>query len=137
MKTTKDASAVRFVKTRDSATGILRKMGIESKYYNDFIEKLSNGTLGVHVAKAQMYLNAKAAPKAKAKAAKKPAAPKATKETVSSVARELIRAGKTNAEVFAVLQSKFNLDDSKKGYPAWYRSDLARKGEVIKASKPE
>lgn len=131
MKTTTQADAVRFVKSRDSATSILRKLGIESKHYNSFIEKMDNGQLAVQVAKAQLFLK----PAPKAKASKKPEAPKATKETVSSVARDLIRKGLTNAQVFEALQKKFNLDDSKKGYPAWYRSDMARKGEVVKAKQ--
>lgn len=61
------------------------------------------------------------------RAAKK--APKAPRVTVSSRARELILAGKTNAEVGAVLKAEFKLDDAKvKAYPSWYRGDLRRKG---------
>lgn len=57
-----------------------------------------------------------------------PKAPKVRKVTCTSVSEELIMAGKTNAEVWAVIQPQFNLDDKKKGYPAWYRMNLARKG---------
>ena len=59
---------------------------------------------------------------------------KATKSerTVSSVARELIVAGKTNAEVWEVISKEFKLDDGKKGYPAWYRSEVKRKGQPAK-----
>lgn len=41
----------------------------------------------------------------------------------SSVARRLIWQGWTNAEVWAVIQKQFNLSESKKHYPAWYRSE--------------
>lgn len=53
----------------------------------------------------------------------------------SQVARSLILAGKTNAEVWEVIQKKFNLDDKKKGYPAWYRMDLKRRGMYPVATK--
>jgi len=53
--------------------------------------------------------------------------------TVSSVARELILAGKTNKEVFQALAEQFDLDDSKKHYPSWYRSQLVRRGEITKS----
>jgi hypothetical protein len=61
-----------------------------------------------------------------------PAAKKSagSKRTVSSVARELIVAGKTNDEVWSALQKEFKLDDSKKSYPAWYRRECKAKGLI-------
>src|SRR5579863_2437070 len=60
-------------------------------------------------------------------AAKAPKTPKGAqakkakdKRTVTSVARELIIAGKTNEEVWDALVKEFKLDDGKKSYPAWY-----------------
>jgi hypothetical protein len=50
--------------------------------------------------------------------------------TVSSLSRELILAGKTNKEVWAIIKSKFKLDDNKKHYPAWYRSEMKRSGKL-------
>lgn len=70
----------------------------------------------------------------KEKKAATPKAPKEVKRTVTSVAREMIVAGKTNEEVWAVLKSEFNLDDGKKSYPAWYRRDCVKRG-LIKAPK--
>jgi hypothetical protein len=49
-------------------------------------------------------------------------------DTVSAVARALILAGKTNQEVWIALQKQFNLDDGKRSYPGWYRSEVKRKG---------
>lgn len=51
-------------------------------------------------------------------------------ETISSVVTRLILAGKTNAEVWAVIKEQFKLDDSKKGYPSWYRNQLKKKGSL-------
>lgn len=143
---TKTASAVRFVKTRDAATAILRKLGVKARDYAFFIEKLDDDRLAVQVAKAQMHLKQLAgnmaesgvvrAPKTEqkpapeAKSEKKPRQTKA-EETCSSVARDLIRAGKTNAEVWAVIKEQFQLDDKKRGYPAWYRHQLRQAGEQV------
>jgi hypothetical protein len=74
---------------------------------------------------------ATASPKPEAPASAKPA----RKPTVSSVARELILAGRTNEEVFAALHAKFKLPESKKHYPAWYRSDLVRREREASGDK--
>lgn len=50
--------------------------------------------------------------------------------TVSSVARDLIIAGRSNDEVWKALKQEFKLDSSKKHYPAWYRSEVKRKGLI-------
>jgi hypothetical protein len=46
-------------------------------------------------------------------------------------------AGKTNEEVWNVIKAQFNLDDKKKGYPAWYRANLKRKGLKPPTLSPE
>lgn len=63
---------------------------------------------------------------------KKAPTPKAKQEarTVTSVARELIVAGKTNDEVWDALVKEFKLSDSKKSYPAWYRRDCKKRGLI-------
>lgn len=68
----------------------------------------------------------------KAKVVEKPAAKTAQKDkrTVSSVARQLIVAGKDNDEVWAALKKEFHLDDAKKSYPAWYRRECKAKGLI-------
>lgn len=141
---TQSADAVKILARRDSCTTILRKMGVHSRDYNAFIEVMSDGKFACHIARAEMHLESlKKAAEKPAKAAKpadkkekpakteKPAkAAKEPKHTVSSVARDLIVAGKTNAEVWEVISKEFNLDDGKKGYPAWYRADCKRKGLI-------
>jgi len=137
---------------RRSATEALRKAGIANADYDKFITEVK-GRFVIDMAKVAAAIALKAhtgrkingaamkdddepakpAPKAAAKPAKAAPAPKAPKRTVSSVARDLIRAGKSNEEVFAALQAEFKLGADKKSYPAWYRSDLKRKGEVIPA----
>ena len=54
----------------------------------------------------------------------------ADRRSVSSAARELIVAGKTNEEVWKALQKEFDLPDSKKSYAAWYRADCKRKSLI-------
>jgi len=141
----------KFYARRDSATSLLRKMGVHTRDYAAFIKNVDGGVeLDVSAAEAHaakikemasgQTLVKKDPPKAKvektvekstkagkpAKAAAK--TEKAVRRTVSSVARELILAGKTNDEVWKALQSEFQLADSKKGYPCWYRADLRKKG---------
>lgn len=139
-------------KTRDSATSLLRKMGINPRDYNLFIEKADDGQVICKVGMAEAHLEtlatgkyttegmqvsqavAKSVSKAVVKAGRRAIDPvvekpaKAKRGGISHVARELILAGKTNQEVWAILKESFNLDDGKKHYPTWYRSELKRKG---------
>jgi len=55
---------------------------------------------------------------------------KEPKRTVSSVCRTLIAEGKTNEEVWETVRLLFDLPDSKKSYPAWYRADMKKKGLI-------
>ena len=53
-------------------------------------------------------------------------------KSVSQMFQALVRAGgQTDNEIFLAVQRKFGLDDSKKGYVQWWRSNLRRKGEKI------
>jgi hypothetical protein len=131
--------AVKIFKTRDSATSLLRKLGIQSRDYNFFIEKMTDGRFACQIARAQMHLESLKNPAPKpviesGKAGRRAANPvvKSTKTAkgVSAVARELILAGRTNQEVWAVIKEAFNLDDSKKHYPTWYRCEMKRKGQL-------
>jgi hypothetical protein len=65
------------------------------------------------------------------KATENKAAPKAARKTVSSEARRLILAGKTNEEIVKLLK----LPASKAGYPAWYRSALVRAERAANGAK--
>lgn len=142
----------RVVKTRDAATSILRKLGLKPNMYGLFMKKLDDGRFEVDLPKVyeQGYgvngaikaekpataAKVKIEKPVKAKAVKAPKEPKAKKEpkarrvSVSSVAEDLLLAGKTNEEVFAVLKEKFKLDDSKKNYPSWYRCRLKRQKKL-------
>jgi hypothetical protein len=144
-KTTIQVDAVKIFKSRDSATSLLRKLGINSRDYNLFIEKMTDGQFACKVAMAEMHIeslkNPKPAvveePKAKvAKAGRRAADPvvqsKPKKMGISATARELILSGKTNQEVWEVLKQQFNLDDSKKHYPTWYRCEMKRTGLLPK-----
>lgn len=59
---------------------------------------------------------------AKLEALTKPRTP-----TVAGTIKRLIAEGKTNEEVWKIVQPKFNLSDEKRNYPAWYRADMKRK----------
>ena len=134
MTKTTQADAVKFYARRDSATTVLRKMGIHARDYNAFIEVMSDGQFACHVARAEMHLESLKNPKpAETKAAKAPASTetKPKRTGISATARELILAGKTNQEVWAELKQQFDLDDSKKHYPTWYRCEMKRKGQLV------
>jgi hypothetical protein len=164
------ADAVKIFKSRDSATSLLRKLGIQARDYNFFIEKTSDGQFACQAARAQAHLESLKAPKqpetqkpeTQKPETQKPETQKPETKVVAarpysgadksggnakinitgvgqkpkrvSIAdefRELIKAGKTNAEVWAIMQPRHNLPDSKKGYPAWYRADMARKNRGV------
>jgi hypothetical protein len=124
---------VRLVKTRDAATAILRKMDIKPRDYDFYIEKLSNGKICVQIEKAEIYMASLKQAKTKLADIKlgddnkeHKVALKAAKLSCSSVAKELILAGKTNQEVWDVISKQFKLDTTKKHYPTWYRCQLKR-----------
>lgn len=138
MTKTVQADAVKFYTRRDSATSVLRKLGIQARDYDFFIEKTSDGQFACQIAKAEMHLESLKNPKTIIEAAVKagrrtndPIVKTTTKrQGVSQMARDLILAGKTNQEVWDIIKPAFNLDDSKKHYPTWYRCELKRKGQL-------
>jgi hypothetical protein len=123
---------------RDSATSALRKIGIQARDYNLFITKVGDkfecklGAAAAHLESLKNPKPVEAAKPAATKATKKAAEPKVKKAGISATARELILAGKTNQEVWEVLKQQFDLDDSKKHYPTWYRCEMKRTGLLPK-----
>jgi hypothetical protein len=154
MTKTIQADAIKILARRDSATTILRKLGIQARDYDFFIEKMTDGRFACKIAMAEMHLESLKNPKPAVKspglrsprdvfgsamnAAKRhneentsKTAPKADtpkRDGISATARALILDGKTNQEVWDVLQAKFNLDHSKRHYPTWYRCEMKRTG---------
>ena len=119
---------------RDSATSVLRKMGIQVSDYNLFITKVGDKfecKIGAAAAHLESLKNPKPV-ETNAKTTKKTVEPKAKKAGISVTAHELILSGKTNQEVWEVLKQQFNLDDSKKHYPTWYRCEMKRTGLLPK-----
>lgn len=92
---------------------------------------------------------ASASAKAGKPAAKKATTPKepgAPRENASQMFRDLIVAQSKGEntydddKIFALVQKKYGLDDNKRSYVAWYRSDAVRKGLMkapAKAAKAE
>lgn len=112
---------------RDSATSALRKMGIDKKHYNDFITKTDDGfKCDLDAAKKSL-----SGPTEKSKAqAKKGGKKTSSRRTASSVIRGLIEDGLSNKEIWEKVKGEFNLDEAKRSYPAWYRSEMRRKGLI-------
>lgn len=82
---------------------------------------------------------AKAEPKAVSakKAPTKPegvppvAAQKGQKETVAEATRRMLLEGKSNIEIWEELLKQFpTIDEKKKQFPAWYRFDMKKKGQL-------
>lgn len=133
---------------RDSATSALRKIGIQARDYNLFITKVGDKfecKLGAAAAHLESLKNPKPVETAKPVEAKEPKVVKAGRRAVdpvvaikpkklgiSATARELILSGKTNQEVWEALKQQFNLDDSKRHYPTWYRCEMKRTGLLPK-----
>lgn len=126
-------------KRRDSATSVLRKMGINSRDYDLFITKSDSGVeLDLDLAKKHLADLKKQAekPSKKAKAVKKT---KVKRVTISSLCRDMILDGATNAEIFAKLQETYGEErfgPEKRHYPAWYRCELRRTGQLPPAFDP-
>lgn len=88
MTKTTQADAVKFYARRDSATTVLRKMGIHARDYNAFIEVMSDGQFACHIARAEMHLESLKNPKpAETKAAKAPASTETKSKRTASQPR--------------------------------------------------
>ncbi len=109
-------STVKVFARRDSATAALRKLGIARDQYARFITNGPGAAVTCDLKAAQQSLVRVSETRSQS----------STRSTVSSTTRALIRAGKTNAEVWEIIKSQFNLDDSKRHYPSWYRSEMKR-----------
>lgn len=148
---TKQADAVKIYTRRDSATSVLRKMGIKPRDYDFFIEKMEDGRVACQIARAEMHLESLSKPikttkrllkenNLTAEGALKEPKPKAAKKkdtkvkqpTISGLARQLIIQGKTNKEVMAALVKEFGEERmaGKGHYPTWYRCEVRRRGEL-------
>lgn len=149
---TKKDDATRFYSRRDSATALLRKLGVKPRDYDLFIEGQDDGKFLCHVTRAKQHLEEvanrakqhkaanKRLPRTSKQRAKTTSKKKEARVTISSFARDLILNGKTNDQIFAALQKEFGtdrIDYSKRHYPAWYRCELRRKGELPPAFDPE
>jgi hypothetical protein len=116
---------------RDSATALLRKMGIKSEDYNKFIDKNADGTVGVDVIGAKASL----APKLAGKATVVPPSKTGSVilrpqpgQTTTSYIRSLITAGHTNSEIWQACQEFLGFEKNKSYYPAWNRSKMRKAG---------
>lgn len=135
--------ALRSFSHRDSATKLLKKLGIDKSRYNDFIVKHGPQDFRVNETAAIESLK----PQTKAvKAVPKPASavkPAKTRkpgkvvvvtttevptkpQSLSSQIKELILKGRTNQEII----DQLNLPETKLTYPSWYRCQLRKQGRL-------
>lgn len=127
-------------KRRDSATSVLRKLGIKPRDYDLFIKPVEGGIefddelAKQHAAKLKVQTDETKPKKSPAKKAK-PQAAKSKGKTQLQVATDLILEGKSNQEIWEVIQPMFNLDEKKRHYPSWYRCHLRRIGVLEQSTR--
>lgn len=122
---------MRTYKKRDCATEFLRKCGIEPKYYDIFIRKVDNYFQVDDELLNKYQTNSKLRRELRRK--HRQYLLKIVTPTGGPVFRkicELIRQGKTNKEIWGIIQPMFNLSDKKRNYPGWYRCYLRRRGMI-------
>ena len=133
--------------TEDALTYLRAFTKISDEDFNMALSKKPGST--VIAAAAATARKAAAKPVAKKPAAKKPAAKKPAKaakaekttrapreDTPSHMFRELIMKGTlTDAQIFAKVQEKYGLDDSRRYYVSWYRHSLRKAGHKVPERK--
>lgn len=136
--------AVKTVARRDSATTILRKLGVKPSDYNLFIMQTADGRYAVAEDKAQEYLQAQLRKVAteevpqkqlKGRTAKEAATNQIKRPSVAGVIRKLILDGMDNKAIHEVMKRDFGHDEDKAHYPAWYRSQMRREGLIERPAK--
>lgn len=124
--------AVKIYSSRDGATAALRKIGVASPNYPLYLNKTTDGRWAANLTAAYEDGEKEKRKRTKKQAIVKQVAAQQRGKSVSSVCKQLILEGKSNAEVWDVVRKKFELGDDKKYYPAWNRSALRRNGELPK-----
>lgn len=122
--TTKTSSTRTFAR-RDSATAFLKKSGIKRESYDKLIVAGPDAKFTVNTDELATFLGG-------AKEADKPAAiaKPGKKLSVAQLCLTLFLDGKTNKEVWQVLQRDRQLGEGKEHYPAWYRGYFRRTGKL-------
>lgn len=138
---------VRAFARRDSATAALKKLGIKREDYDKIITVDADGKHSIDADVVAKFVNSNGAqpagnseppfdpdPPAKPEPAAKPASAKADKppkkQSVAQLCLTLFKAGKSNKEVWSVLQTDRRLGEGKEHYPAWYRGYFRRTGKL-------
>lgn len=122
----------RIFKNRDSATTILRKLGVDKKEYHRFV--VQDGSVYIlDLEAAQRFVakpvSAEVAKIKKTAARKEAAGDKAPRKSMSGFIEQLIKDGLDNAAIHAEVTQNFPGYDAagkQKHYPSWYRCRLNR-----------
>jgi len=113
---------VKIVTRRDSATAILRKLGIHRDSYHVYIKELTDGRFMVDVGRVEA-LKAGKGPKPPTKTTGDDT-PRSRFGGLAQTIRDMIRQGLSNDEI----KTKLNLPPEKHHYPSWYRCQLNKAG---------
>lgn len=138
---------VRAFARRDSATAALKKLGVKREDYDKIITVDSDGKHSIDMAEVAKFADSSYVPLSRSieppfdpdppakpdqpakPAAAKPAKP-AKKQSVAQLCLTMFKAGKSNKEVWKVLQTDRRLGEGKEHYPAWYRGYFRRTGKL-------
>lgn len=112
----------RVVNSRDRATSILRKLGIDRTQYGQYIDGLPDHRFNVKL--SLVYAQRADLPTAKS------TAKSTTKSTVASICLDVFKRNGSNADAWEAVKAAVEIDDSKKWYAGWYRGYFKRRGRL-------
>jgi hypothetical protein len=117
---------IKVLKRRDSATSVLRKLGIKPCDYNFFIEKMEDGRFACQVGRAEQHLETQKGLKTKSVRT----SIDGSKISMTAFCKQEILNGKSNQEIYQMMVEYYGDDitEEKKYYPSWNRCELRRKG---------
>lgn len=108
---------------RDSATKVLKSIGITPDQYNSFIEETKDGFI-CHLDRAREHQAFHQPQPVKEKP--KTNQPSDQTQSISASIKALIIKGYTNSQIREAL----DLPPERSHYPSWYRSKMRRDGEL-------
>lgn len=112
-------------KRRDSATSVLRKMGIKPCDYGLFITK-ERGAFNCDIDLAKAHLKGLEEQKSK----------KAPRKSMTRFCKDMILRGFDNAAIFEMMKTEFSATEKHRYYPSWNRCFLRRSGQLPPAFDP-
>lgn len=112
----------RVVNSRDRATAILRKAGVDRSQYDTYIDPLPGHRFNVKV--SLVYAQRTDPPTVK------PTVKPTAKPSIASICLAVFKRHGSNVDAWAAVKVAIEIDDSKKWYAGWYRSYFKRLGKL-------